>query len=356
VGDLTGADERFAHAELIAGKMGDEVLSARARVVRVTWGQDLRAGRDWDAVHQAETAGDALQIFAPAGDDEGMGLAWSAIAGASWSRSRADLAADAWTKAADHFRRAGDRRNELEVLEWLAAAPTLGPTHVTQAMAEVDAVLDRVRGSFEAETGVRDTGAWLLVMRGELDEARDIMELRRRTLLDLGSREYWAFESQSLGWLELVSGNAERSAEIFEEARRTLEEMGSPASYIIAAFLAQALYRLDRMDEAAAHAGFATGGDLSGVVMAKGVLSRILARRGRFDEALAMQREAIEMIESSDFTNDRADARMDLAEVYELAGRIEDARTAADDAIALFDEKGNLLQASNARTWLEALG
>ena len=281
-----------------------------------------------------------------------MGLAWSAIAGASWSSSRADLAADAWLRAADHFRLAGDRRNELEALEWLASAPTLGPTHVAQATAEVEAVLERVRGSFEAETGVRDTGAWLLVMSGELDEARDIMELRRRTLLELGSREYWAFESQSLGWLELVSGNADRSAAIFEEARRTLEEMGSPASYIIAAFLAQALYRLDRSDEAASHARFAAGGDLSGVVMAKGVLSRLLARRDRFDEALAMQREAIEMIEASDFTNDRADARMDLAEVYGFAGRIEDARTAAEDAIALFDEKGNVLQASNARAWL----
>lgn len=62
------------------------------------------------------------------------------------------------------------------------------------------------------------------------------------------------------------------------------------------------------------------------------------------------------MIEASDFTNDRADARMDLAEAHELAGRAEDSRTAAEEAIVLFDEKGNVLQASNARAWLAKLG
>ncbi|MFN8231968.1 MAG: hypothetical protein U0V56_00290 [Actinomycetota bacterium] len=68
-----------------------------------------------------------------------------------------------------------------------------------------------------------------------------------------------------------------------------------------------------------------------------------------------MQRDAIEAIDASDFTNDRADARMDLSEVLELAGRRAEAIVAAADALALFEEKGNTFQAASARERIDHL-
>jgi hypothetical protein len=46
---------------------------------------------------------------------------------------------------------------------------------------------------------------------------------------------------------------------------------------------------------------------------------------------------------------------MDLSEVHELCGRPVEARAAAEEALALYDEKGNTFQAATARDRLERL-
>ncbi|MFN8231969.1 MAG: hypothetical protein U0V56_00295 [Actinomycetota bacterium] len=77
-------------------------------------------------------------------------------------------------------------------------------------------------------------------MTGRLDEARAVMEERRRTMYELGSREMLAFESQSLGWLEIVAGRFDVAERIFGEALEALNAMGSQTALIVAAFRAQA--------------------------------------------------------------------------------------------------------------------
>jgi class 3 adenylate cyclase/tetratricopeptide (TPR) repeat protein len=357
VGRLAEGVAILEEAERTAERVGDEVLLAKARIVRAEWGHDLASGQIW-GVGLGKIAEELIPVFRAHGDDAGLGIAWGALGGSYWNRSLAERSADAWGRAAEFYRRAGDRRQELHTLEWLAACPILGPRPVSAAFEEVDAILERVRGSVAVETAILDSRAWLLVMTGRLDEARTMMEERRRTLHELGSREFLAFESQSLGWLEYLAGRLDVAERIFGEALLALREMRSQTATVVAAFHAQVLYRMDRLAEAADDAAFTLEREhagLSGEVMAKGVLARIAAREGRVEEALVLQRDAVEAIDRSDFTNDRADARMDLSEVLELSGRRADARAAAAEALALYDEKGNTFQAAMARDRIERL-
>ena len=69
-----------------------------------------------------------------------------------------------------------------------------------------------------------------------------------------------------------------------------------------------------------------------------------------------MAREAVVQIDDGDFPSDRADARMALAEVLELAGTADEAAAdAIREAIALYEGKGNVLQAGTARAKLAEL-
>jgi tetratricopeptide (TPR) repeat protein len=132
--------------------------------------------------------------------------------------------------------------------------------------------------------------------------------------------------------------------------------MGSDALSIISAFHAEALYALGRYDEADdAAVKAAAFEDTSSTTIGLSVQGMVAARRGRFAEAEELAARAIATIDETDFIVDRADARSALAEVFELAGRIEEATAVARDALALYEEKGNVLQAGHARARLDRL-
>ena len=74
-----------------------------------------------------------------------------------------------------------------------------------------------------------------------------------------------------------------------------------------------------------------------------------------FDEAERLAREAIEYAATTDFLPGHGDALADLAEVLELAGRPEEAARTLEEAIELYERKGNRLATDMARARLAAL-
>jgi tetratricopeptide (TPR) repeat protein len=85
------------------------------------------------------------------------------------------------------------------------------------------------------------------------------------------------------------------------------------------------------------------------------VRAKILARRGRFDEAETMAREAVRIYQLTDYVGGHATACMDLAEVFQLVGRPGEARPHVERAIQLLGGKGNVVGADKARTILDEL-
>src|SRR5262249_35651792 len=72
-------------------------------------------------------------------------------------------------------------------------------------------------------------------------------------------------------------------------------------------------------------------------------------------EAERLFREGIRLVDPTQYVTDRALARLDLAGLLRLAGRIDDARTALEEAIVLFEQKGNVLSVERARRLLDDL-
>jgi tetratricopeptide (TPR) repeat protein len=81
----------------------------------------------------------------------------------------------------------------------------------------------------------------------------------------------------------------------------------------------------------------------------------VLGRRKEFEEAEALAREAVRIAAESDFIVWRVDTLMDLAEVLRAAGRVEEAIPPLQDALALYEAKGDVVSSAKARAHLAEL-
>jgi hypothetical protein len=81
----------------------------------------------------------------------------------------------------------------------------------------------------------------------------------------------------------------------------------------------------------------------------------MLARRGAFDEAEPLAKEAVAFAERSEQLDSQAEALADLADVLQRAGAPEAATGYAERALQLYELKGNLVAASRVRRWLGQL-
>jgi thioredoxin-like negative regulator of GroEL len=73
------------------------------------------------------------------------------------------------------------------------------------------------------------------------------------------------------------------------------------------------------------------------------------------EEGELLARQAVALIDQTEFPVDRADMRMDLAEVLRLAGRPDEAAQALMEALRLHEQKGNLVSAERTRALLADL-
>ncbi len=338
-----------------AERTGVEVLIARARLVHHNRGV-VMTDPLW-LEEEARLARLLLDVAGPANDDLGLAWAWYVIGGCAWQRCRSDEAEPAWREALDHFRRAGDRRMAEECFGWFCGIPLLGPMDCDGALRLLRGYEVEVLGSVEAESELQATIAWILAYQGNVDEARAIFHEYDKLLRELGRRETAAFTTQMIGWVELIAGDFEEAERLAEVAVVELEAMGSEVGGVLWSIRAQALYELGRYDEAevAVDRGAERFRDMSTRVMESSVRAMVLARRGLFEDAERIARDAVIEMDTTDFPSERGDARMALAEVLQLAGRPDEAATAIQEAIQLYEGKGNELQAGTARAKLAAL-
>ncbi|HEY3206115.1 MAG TPA: hypothetical protein VGJ58_04105, partial [Gaiellaceae bacterium] len=78
----------------------------------------------------------------------------------------------------------------------------------------------------------------------------------------------------------------------------------------------------------------------------------LLARRDLLAEGEKLAREAARLAESTDALNRRGDVMLALGEVLRLAGRADEAGECVENAIAMYERKGNVAAAGSARAKL----
>ena len=83
------------------------------------------------------------------------------------------------------------------------------------------------------------------------------------------------------------------------------------------------------------------------------MLARIRVNEGDRAAAQELIDEAVAIVERTDFLFDRGTVQLDSAEVMDLLGRSEEASAARERALAMFEEKGDLVSAARTRSLLE---
>ncbi len=112
------------------------------------------------------------------------------------------------------------------------------------------------------------------------------------------------------------------------------------------ALLAQAVYAQGRLSEAGELCRradeIAAPEDAMTQAIWRGVQAKILAREGRCEEAEALAREAVALVEPTDLLSHRGDAMLDLADVLRTCDRTDESDRAARAGLALYELKGNV--------------
>jgi tetratricopeptide (TPR) repeat protein len=232
----------------------------------------------------------------------------------------------------------------------------------TTPLSELLAWLDENEPPAGRDHFLRAYRAGTLAMFGRFDEARTILAETRAELAERGAgvllANITAYES---AMVELLAGDPAAAAEFGAEGWRLYLELGERRFLPFGAGnRAQALYALDRLDEADAWAGRAaelgTSDDTWKEMLWRQVKAKVLARRGEHAEAERLAGEAVAICDGTEMLNAQGDVYADLGEVLVLAGKPDDAAAALEQAHERYERKGNIVSATRVQARLEQLG
>ena len=355
-GEFDRAESVLEEVIETASAAGDEVLEARAQVIRLR----LRLLTDPEVTEEVVRRVEPLiETFEQAGDDRLLAKAWELLAWAPWFHCRAAATVDALERALEHARRAGDARTEAQSLNLSVGAAFFGPMPVPEAIRLCEAILAEPAQQQRIRASALRALAGLKAMAGKVAEARELVDAHKAIVQELGLRVTAASAAETYGIVEMLAGDPAAAERELARGYRLLERIGETQNFPdLAAKLADALYvqgRDGRALELSKVSEDATApDDRSAGVQWRAVRAKLLARRGQVAEAEAMAREAVVLADKTDFTVLRADAFMDLAEVLRTAERETESTRFVALALELYEQKGNVVAAGRARRILGA--
>jgi ATP/maltotriose-dependent transcriptional regulator MalT len=308
-------------------------------------------------VRRAEVS---IPIFGAAGDDAGLAQAYRLLAWARGTACRYAEAAAAAERAVQHARRAGDERQRTLAASQYAVAALYGPQPVLEAIERCEEIVEQVADDRRSRGLVLGLLGCLEAMRGDFERARELCSHGRATLQDLGRNVVAASTSQDSCTVEMLAGDPGAAERDLRRDFEALTEMGE--AYLlstIAGELARAVYAQDRLEEAdelsRVAEQFSASDDVTSQALWRSVRAKVLARRGDVSVATALAQEAVALLRKTDALVRQADALADEAEVLRLLGREDAAHGPLEEAIQLFERKGNVVALERTRSALGLL-
>jgi class 3 adenylate cyclase/tetratricopeptide (TPR) repeat protein len=349
IGELGRADAVLTEAIDGAIALGDQGPELLAMVERVSW----RLWTDpWSRDEARGVAERAIRVFEDTGDMLGLAKAWHLLGDVE---SKWGANTEALERALVYSRRGGDRREEADILWWLAVSLYFGPTHADEGIRRCEQILEEAKGDRTVEAGTLGILAGLNGMRGCFGEARELFARSIAILEELGVKLRMASRRTISGAVELLADDPSAAERELRWGFERLEEMGEHQDLPgIAAQLAEALYRQGRYDEAEPFAAISEAEEHERTRW-RGPRAKLLARRGELERAEELARAATTVASQADNSNSYGNTLMDLAEVLRLAGRADEAVSPLQDALRVYEEKGNVVAAAKARAALDEL-
>ena len=294
----------------------------------------------------------AAEVFQEVKDARGLEEALASLTEQLMSFFNTTEAGRAWERLYEHASRAGEHQAErYRILQVFIAFH--GPTPVADVVRLCEENLaSPLRGGAEAKT-MRLLGG-LRAMQGDFAAGRELVSRARAIYEDLGMKIGAAMGACEMAWNVELPHDPARAEREFRRGYELLENMGETAMRSsVAAWLAHALVRQDRFDEAGQFASIseqlASSDDLLSQVMWRSARAHVYTHRGRLDEAVELAREAELITKPTSSPNLQADALLDLAAVLHRARGAEQAAAAAAAALELYEAKGNLVGAARAQ-------
>jgi tetratricopeptide (TPR) repeat protein len=348
VGEVARAEALLNGLIDAAAAAGNRRYELYGALQQLSW-RFSRNEATWEEVNGV--AKEAVAAFEEAGDDMGLAQAWRQIASTLHARSRFSEAADAAERALEHARRANAAREEARAVDLLCMCLVHGPTPVPVAIERTSTMLAEAQTNPGLRANVMAALAELKAMEKAFDEARNLLSEARRTYEQLGLRLALVGLLQVGGHVELLAGEADEAERSFRAGYDlTAAEFPTWRSYQ-AGLLAEALYELQRFEEARELIDAAEPDqrdELENILPWAVVKARLLARGGAYEQAEQLLRDLATRAAQTDALNVHGRVLLALAEVLLAGNRIEDAHHEAAEAAAIFERKGNLPDAERA--------
>jgi hypothetical protein len=235
-----------------------------------------------------------------------------------------------------------------------------GPTHAAVASERLQEVHHELSGDPLGRAIVEAYMAPLLVMQGRLDDARRLISGSQAAMQEFGTGPLQTVVYRLSGRVEMLAGEpaiTERLTRIVVD--RSADRAESWFYALCSMDLARAVCEQDRfaeclaiLDESERHP---SPPDFEIVVNRPTTRALALARLGQLEEAEQLARDAMGHAAGTEFLNWHAEALLVLAEVLQRTGRPTEAAAALEDAVGLYERKGNIVSVARARSLLDEL-
>ena len=361
--DLAGEVERqhavLENAVTESRRLGDRRTEWLAAIQRAQVGIRMSPS-EWTVDGITETATRALEVFEELDDDLGLARGWILMADPATARSRNDEAAAYYRRALVHAERTGEERETLLVRKRLLEALYFGSAHLDVARADAEDMLARAKGRPDVTARALLFLSGVSAMSGDADGSMELYLRAKAIVEEVGL----GFLIAMTGFFSVNVGVLVSDAEFTErEARAAYERLGAVGDRgfrsTMAAFLGEALYQLDRYQEAEEFAGIAIAlgspDDLATQLYARALRAKLLAVKGNLEDAERVAREGVAIAADTDDLTGQAGTQTSLAEVLIRAGRGDEAITALRAAVDASERKGDVVSAKAARARIAGL-
>ncbi|MGK2850557.1 MAG: adenylate/guanylate cyclase domain-containing protein [Candidatus Limnocylindrales bacterium] len=358
LGDLDAMGETVALAVTEATESGDPMLLARAQLAAAMHGlfTGARAGEETDPAAEVEAITTRLER---ARDDAGLARAWRMHGMIASKAGRYDDASAAAERMIDHALAAGEQRLVARGASAYASTAVISSKPVDEVFTRLEQLLRDVAGDRKAEGRLALELAQVHAMRGEFEEAQQLVRRGQELIWDLGPSISAMTTSIQSARVFILAGDLHAAeAELRRDDERLAAINETYFRSTITTDLARVLWDEGRADEAAAFCDIAERiadeDDTDSQIGWRLVRSRTLLAAGDAVTADRLSREAVDVAATSTDLLLQANVLLDRATLLASISGPESAGPPLREALRLFELKGDRVSAARARDLLAA--
>ena len=357
-GELEQADELLASLIEAARVAGDAGVLAQARLAY----NSLQTRVDSDASVEAELE-EAMEIAASLEGSQELAALVTVhleIGTCKFQLGRAGEGEDDLARAVDLALTTGDHALLRDTMAARLRPAGWGPMPAPQGIALVEELLvaDYANASLRAQA--LHILSLFRAMQGEFEPSRRAAEDAWSIIEEFDLRLMKGIYSGDVGCAELIARDLDRAEFVLRRGHDALLEMGDVGvRSTVDGVLSDVLFLQGRHEEALELAdesrAIAAPDDLDSQPRSRAARARVLASRGLIDEALELLDEAVQLVAQIDFIELKGYVYDVLGEALVRAGRHEDAVAAVQQAVAFYEQKGNVVSAGRSSSVLDGL-